>query len=185
MTFIDIEVGKASLDDVPGILAVQKENLVPSADQNALKLGELAHKGFLLHPLGSQELEEAFADPDNLVLVAKNGGCVCGYAITLDLLNWKKIQPAWEGSVVAPSEAKRFLRENKVLYLRHIARRPGFDRCGSKVMETLISEAGALGYGAIVAEILQAPAQNRMSTEFHQYHGFKMVGTIRESEVTG
>jgi len=49
-------------------------------------------------------------------------------------------------------------------------------------MEVLSLAARKNEYEAIIAEILQKPVINKASTEFHEFHGFSIIGSEKEGD---
>jgi len=179
----NIETIPASLDDIPGILEVQRVNLISLEQNRAEELERLGKRGFLIHALGEGELAGMVNDKnDNIIFVARDNADVCGYALAYNLEKWKKLNPEWRNTIEIFKNVVCEFNKNRILYLRHIARKPGFDRCGSKLMKVLASAAREKAYEAIVAEILQKPVANKASTEFHEYHGFSVIGSEKEGE---
>jgi len=180
--FQNFEIALAGAPDVASILQVQDGNLIKLSPENIERLKD-GSRGFLIHALFGDELSDLVSDTkDNLVLVSRCNGQVCGYALAYDLTKWKRLNPAWERDVEVDGAEKEILNMGKIMYLRHIARRDGFDRCGSSIMRALLEKARASSYDAVVAEILQAPVVNAVSTEFHEFHGFYRIGSVREGQ---
>jgi len=93
---INIETTLASLDDIPGILEVQKMNLISLEKNSPEELEKLCAFGFLIHALKEDELAGLVNDKvDNIIFVARNGLDICGYALAYNLEKWKKLNPEW------------------------------------------------------------------------------------------
>jgi predicted GNAT superfamily acetyltransferase len=189
-----IEAQYASSNDIQGILSVQEENLLSKIapdllsdqgsqiDEDVEKIGS---RGFLIHALTEEELQRLICDRENIILlVTRENNEVDGYVLAYDINAWKTFKPEWEKIVKVPEDIAEFLGKEKILYLRHIARKGSAKGKGSKLMERLIKEAQSRGYKYIICEILEAPITNRASIEFHQKWGFKKVGQVIENRLT-
>lgn len=175
------EINVASVDDIQGITLVQKENLLLPTKKISEK--ELEKRGFLIHEVSTKELEKLILDRENgLVLVAKEGDEIKGYVLAYDLKLWKKLKPKWEETVKVSENTKQILDEEKILYLRHIARKMKAEGTGSKLMKTLINEARLRKYHSVIAEILEKPITNRVSVDFHKQFGFEEIGRVEENK---
>lgn len=175
------EINVASVDDIQGITLVQKENLLLPTKKISEK--ELEKRGFLIHEVSTKELEKLILDRENgLVLVAKEGDEIKGYVLAYDLKLWKNLKPKWEETVKVSENTKQILDEEKILYLRHIARKMKAEGTGSKLMRTLINEAGLRKYHSVIAEILEKPITNRVSVDFHKQFGFEEIGRVEENK---
>ncbi len=179
----NIDILSASPEDIQGILLVQKENLLSLTEKKPERLEKkrLEKKGFLIHEVSAEELNKLISDKENsLVLVAKEGDEIRGYVLSYDLELWKSIKPQWEETVKISESKRKFLNEEKILYLRHIAREAKAKGTGAKLMRALINEARLRKYYAIIAEILEKPITNQVSIEFHKRFGFEEIGKVEE-----
>jgi len=182
----------ASSNDIQGILSVQKENLLSVKAPNLLSeqgsetnedTKEIEREGFLIHAVTQEELEKLITDKQNIILlVTKENDEVDGYALAYDLNIWKRFKPQWEKNIRVPQDMFELLSEEKILYLRHIARKKSAKGRGSRLMEMLINEARSRGYKYIICEILEKPITNKASIEFHQRFGFNEIGQVEENE---
>jgi predicted GNAT superfamily acetyltransferase len=191
-----IETQYASSNDIQGILSVQKGNLLLEIAPDVfslLKQGskinedvvkEIGSRGFLIHALTEEELQRLISDRENIILlVTKENNEVDGYVLGYDINAWKKFKPEWEETVRVSEDIAELLGKEKILYLRHIARKGSAKGKGSKLMEMLINEAKSKGYKYIICEILEKPITNRASIEFHERWGFKKIGQVEEGHL--
>lgn len=166
--------------DIPGVLAVQAENLLEN------KLGkndqEKVSGGFLIHPVSESELTQVINHPrSHVLIVAKDKTNILGYILGYDLGAWKKIKPNWQPSKVS-EKVGEILKSERVLYMRHIARKPEALGVGGDLLEAIYREAVRRSYSHAVAEILLKPLRNGASITFAKKSGLALSGQIYDGE---
>jgi predicted GNAT superfamily acetyltransferase len=170
-----MEVSLADEEDIDGVLAVQKEQLLAYRPEESKTI--LEQEGFLIYPTSAEELRAIIQDKKgHIFLVAKEKEAIVGYVLTYDLETWIRSEAHWTEKIIVPEDVRALLYRSKTLYLRHVARRKGFKGCG-KILETeLFRLAKARGYSLVVAEILEKPHHNIASTSLHVKLGFSKIG---------
>ena len=128
-----IQAQYASSNDIQGILSVQEKNLLSNKAPELLlgqvpkineDVEEIESRGFLIHALTEEELQRLISDRENIILlVTKENNEVDGYVLAYDINAWKKFKPEWEETVRVSEDIAELLGKEKILYLRHIARK--------------------------------------------------------------
>lgn len=119
--------------------------------------------GFLVYKPNEEELRETINNDSNIVLVAKDGKQVVGYALAYNLSEWKKDNPEWDANLDISNI-------DECLYFRHIARLPGYKKVGLKLEENTEELAREMGYSSVFADISEA---NQFSRKVHINRGYK------------
>lgn len=169
----EVTIRHASEQDIPGILAVQKNFLLRRNEDKSVE-----RRGFLVYPLKAEELRGIIKKDSIGLFVAVSSGKVVGYALSYDLEEWKKHKPHWYSEINVEPDVKAHLAHEKVLYFRHIARNEDFPTAGSKLEEQTYRFARERGFEAVVAEISERPYSNEISKRVHEGRGFKRIGKI-------
>lgn len=168
-------VESASIDDIPGIIAVLEENLLINKDKSAI--GHLEKSGFLVVRHSQEALRNWIEDKKNqIVLVCKEDQEVVGYILGCDLTaHALKMQ-----AKVAEFQLLRDISmTHPVLYHKQIAIQSNRKGVGAKLLQAFFALAATKGYHHIVAFIVHEPVLNKVSVEFHQKHGFEYIGLVQ------
>lgn len=175
------EVLLATLEDVPGILQVLKENLL-SHKENTPK-EELETNGFIVFGFTKEELETFVLDPNYVVLVLKEGintiGYIMGYPYYYEHANYTYKE--------APTlEIQNILNSQKILYYRHLAKKKDKQGVGSILLKTLEEQMKQQDYQYLLCHVALAPLQNKASIAFHHKMGYQQVAVnLYEDYVVG
>ena len=121
----------ANKKDIEGILEVQESLLLRNLD-NKPSSGQ----GFLVYPVNSKQLLEVLKNPRDMVLCAKQDNDVVGYILAYDLNNWMIFKTDWIEKIKVSPKIKTSIKNDKVVYLRHIARKRGFKNTGANLLKT-------------------------------------------------
>jgi predicted GNAT superfamily acetyltransferase len=164
----------ACISDIPGIISVQDSVLMRNVSyEAALK------NGFLMYRIEPDDLEKVMSDSGNVVICYKTEAGVLGYILGYDLSNWRKLKFGWLEKIEVSEEVKSTIRNNRVAYLRHIARRIGHDGVGSKMLTEFIRICKGRGFSHIVCEILEHEPKNKVSLNFFvKEFGFVRIGQV-------
>jgi len=175
---LNITISSMNIDDIHGVLSVQKINIL---SQPSLNNKQLPLEGFLVYPTSSNDLQQAINDPNNhILLVAKNDqGEVVGYVLSYSLNSWRHYKPQWDNMVDIDQKYKKIFNQ-KTLYVKHIARKPIYKGVGSLLEIELLKRANGNGYQNIIAEIIETPIPNDISTVFHKNFGYVKIGIIND-----
>lgn len=169
----------ATPDDIPGILSIQKENLLKDQEQSA----DVAKEGFLIYPFTAEDLEEIISDNTKYkVNVAIENNEPIGYIAGYDLAQWQELKPDWKNSLQIDSEYKELLATSKVMYGRHIAVLKNHRGKGPELMEQTLNEAAATGYEYFLVEVLKEPIANKRSAAFVIKNGFNKIGQATDHQ---
>ena len=183
---IDLVINHATVSDIFGILCVQEENLL--ANKNKVDFVDkefLSAQGFLIHAFTHNDLEKIIKDKENhILLVAKNTIEIVGYFLGYYIIEWYTYKPNWIDTALIDSELKSTIEENKVLYGRHVARKPSWrgKQIGRKLEHAAFQEAKVQGYESIIVEILEQPIANEVSIKVHTSLGYEKIGSISEED---
>ena len=79
-------------------------------------------------------------------------------------------------------EIEDIILSGKAFYLRHIAKAPGKNQVGKKLLQALLNEAKNAGYQYIICQIAHKPLQNKASIAFHEKMGFTCVGEAKDGD---
>jgi L-amino acid N-acyltransferase YncA len=167
----DIIIRPAELEDIPGILEIQRGFLLKN---KTIKSAE--RDGFLVYPLKEEEIEGIVLSESSFLFVAEDKGVVVGYALAYDLNNWRKFKSKWDKRVLVVTQIKNHLQKDKVLYFRHIVRKLNYSGVGEKLEEQVYSVAKSKGFQFVIAEILERPILNKKSKEAHEKRGYVKIG---------
>lgn len=167
----EIIIRSAELKDIPGILDVQKDLLLKN---KTLKSAE--KEGFLVYPLKEEELKDVINSKKYFLVVVEDGEKVVGYALAYDLNDWRRKKLRWDKHAIVLPKVRTHLLTDKILYLRHVARKSEYSGVGEKLEEKIYSLAKDSGFKYVVAEILEMPILNKKSKEAHEKRGFTKIG---------
>lgn len=173
----NISIVPATNDDIDEIISIQNEKL-SLFSKSCL---DSEHSGFLVYPITKHEMRMIIDDENTIILVAKNNSnnCVVGYILSYNLIMWKNTKPNWESSLkLFNGINKNTLNNQRVLYLRHIARRSDTPGVGAPMISKLFSYAKQANYDAITGEIMTSPISNKISRKFHESLGFTEIGKV-------
>jgi predicted GNAT superfamily acetyltransferase len=172
-------VSLATVMDIDGVLSIQNQNLLENKQGDTEE--EKINGGFLIHPLSKEDLTKIINNSDShILLVAKEGNEIQGYILGYNLDDWKRQRPNWQTLLEISDETKEILKREKILYMRHIARKPDGKGIGSSLLVKMFEEVSARGYLYVIAEILQEPYMNIASVQFAEKFGLTMVGKRQE-----
>ncbi len=173
------EVYFASKSDLAGMLEVLKANLISNKKIHHLNKNKIEASGFLIGPFTADEIVTHLEENQNpIILTVKEEERVVGYLISyaLNQVNEKLYQEFTDFPEINNIEDK-----SKILYYRQIAKLPGKENIGTKLIEKMLSEAKKLGYKMIVCRIVHEPFCNKISIGFHAKFGFKLLGEVQNN----
>lgn len=170
-----IVVRYATPEDVEGICTL--ENTLILSNRPPKKLATASREGFLIHRVDSGEFSEYLRNTDqHILLAAKDAYEIVGYLLAHDFNIWEQQNPNWSKNLNIPDEKLKFYRNQKTLYLQHIARNKINQGIATQLFAQLLEIAVLKGFTRIVCEILADPIPNQVSLEFHLKQGFEIVG---------
>ena len=175
----EVVIRPAKIEDIPGILSVQKKLLLGNKKGN-----DIRKKGFLVYSVREEELKKIISQRQNFLLVAEGKEGIVGYALAYDLEDWRKNKPGWDKEVKTDSDAKNHLLKDRILYFRHIARTKQYLGIGKRLEEQIYALAESQGYQDVVGEILENPVLNEKSKEIHEQRGYRRIGQVAYSDGT-
>lgn len=173
----EIIIRPAKTSDIKDILEIQKDLLLRDKKRNSM-----GKKGFLVYPVNEEELKGIIKKGQNFFLVAEGKEGIIGYALTYDLEDWRKNTPRWDKKVRADDTIKNHLLNDKIIYFRHIARKPNYSGIGKRLEEQIYTLAKTQGYKDIIGEILEKPVLNVKSKEIHEQRGYRKIGKVEYSD---
>lgn len=167
----DIVIRQAEYSDIPGILKVQndfllKNQTIKSAEKN----------GFLVYPVKEEELEDVINSSEHFLFVAIDDGEVAGYILAYPLEEWRNIKMKWNKRIIVSPKTRDHLDNDKIIYLRHIARNINYPGIGARLEAEVYTSAKEKAYRFIVAEILELPISNETSKKVHEERGYIKIG---------
>jgi predicted GNAT superfamily acetyltransferase len=171
-----IKILAAQIDDVSEIEAISRQNLIDLATQAiAPNAHHQATKGFLTQNIGTSEISRMIIDPqNNLILIAKENNSVQGFIIASDL--------DANNDFNAYLQEANIDRQQKIIYYRQIAKKPGSGKIGEALLSEFLSKAKSQGYNYALCRIIHGPINNQRSIAFHQKFGFKLIGQAQEKD---
>ncbi len=178
------QVENAAQADIDAISSIQSERLIiPETNLDKSKTEE---GGFLVYPISNEELEELIRDGmSHMVKVAKLENKTVGYIISYDMKAWEAIHPDWFSRLQATTEEKTLLKNQPVLYGRHIAVDQHVNtssKIGQKLLNATLEEAMQRGYVFYVVEVLKEPIANKRSANFVDKAGFRLIGETKDEK---
>lgn len=115
-----LAIQNASETDVGDILSIQSQRVV--TPEMVTEKPTVEEDGFLVYPISPLELTSLLQDTEHYVVkIAKQGHKTLGYLISYDMRRWEVIHPDWFSRLNATQNDKTLLRNERVLYGRHIA----------------------------------------------------------------
>ncbi len=179
-------IDSAVFSDIAGIILVQTENLLMNKDKlNTTQKEFYSSKGFLIHSFTGDDLEKIIEDQKNhILLVGSENNEVVGYFLGYNLGEWMKYKPDWIHKAFINLKLKNVLQENKILYGRHVARKPLYrgKQIGRKLEHAAFQESKKQEYQNIIVEILERPIPNEVSIKVHASLGYVKIGTMLEGD---
>ncbi|TSC73665.1 MAG: hypothetical protein G01um101444_486 [Parcubacteria group bacterium Gr01-1014_44] len=174
-------IQNASSEDAENILTIQSQKII--VPEQKAERQEAEEGGFLIYPVSAEELAQILEDNENhIIKIAKESDKVVGYIISYDMTEWEKTHTDWFSKLDASGEDKTSLRNEKVLYGRHIAvdEHATSSGVGKELLDSTLQEAIGRGYRYFVVEILKEPITNSGSVGFVQKAGFRLVGQTED-----
>ncbi len=167
----DIIIRSVELEDIPGILEVQKDLLLKNKTIVSAK-----KEGFLVYPIKEEELEEIILSESVFLIVAEDKRDIVGYILAYDLEDWRKIKPKWDKRILVIPKVKDHLNKDKIIYFRHVARKFSYAGVGFKLEENIYLLAKNKGFKWAIGEILERPLINEESKKAHEERGYIKIG---------
>jgi L-amino acid N-acyltransferase YncA len=166
-----IIIRPAEQKDIAEILKIQENLLLKNKTiKSALK------EGFLVYALKEDELKEIINSGKDFLIVATENGLVIGYALAHDLNEWRKNKSKWDKRIIVSPKTRDHIYSDKIIYFRHIARKPDYVGVGKMLEEQIYSLAKNKGFKYVIAEILEQPISNDKSREIHEERGYLKIG---------
>lgn len=176
------KVSVADLSDAEGIYNALKSNLVEIEDVESLsedKIRELEEYGFLRKDVNIQYYLNLIKDHKTDIFIAesKEFGILGFASIHKDQVNIYELRSTLETLYIDNQNDKELLlnKETRFIYLDQISILPEYKRIGiaTKLMKAILDN----NEEPIVAFIVKQPIHNKASALWHEYNGFKLVGT--------
>jgi hypothetical protein len=170
-------VVRANSKTISGMMDVLHSNLV--ANKEASEKITMGENGFLIHGFTREEAEAFALDREHyIVLNAVDEDHVVGYTIGCQV---KILHPEFQAQMALVSpELSAILQNNRVLYLRHIAKLPGTKRVGTALLSELLHIAKQQHYDYVFCKIAHKPVLNKASISFHEKFGLRLLGVAEE-----
>jgi len=172
------QVRKAEVKDIPGVLSVLEQNLI--ANRKIQNHEILEQTGFLINSFSYDDAKSAITDEDNFIFVVstENNDEIIGYAIGCDV---NKLSPIFQKELSSiSSEIKDIIPLEKILYLRHIAKKADKNYVGQGLFLQLLDYSKRENYKYIICVIAEKPIQNKASKKFHEKNGFFCAGFYQD-----
>ncbi len=174
-------IQNASEADVADILSTQSQKIIiPEAEAEKQTAEET---GFLIYPISAEDLKSLLENNEScLIKVAKEENKTVGYLISYDMKEWEATHPDWFFRLNISDEDRTSLRNERVLYGRHIVvdEHTTTSGVGKELLDSILQEAINRGYKYFVVEILKEPITNSRSVGFVQKAGFRLVGQLED-----
>ncbi len=178
---LKLNIQNASSKDIENILAIQSQKVI--IPERKVERQEAEEGGFLVYPVSAEELAKILEDNENhIIKIAKESDKVAGYIISYDMVEWEKTHADWFSRLDASNEDRILLKNERVLYGRHIAvdEHATTSGVGKELLDSTLQEAINRGYRYFVVEILKEPITNSRSVGFVQKAGFRLVGQTKD-----
>ncbi|MFB6246524.1 MAG: N-acetyltransferase family protein [Candidatus Pacearchaeota archaeon] len=167
---MSVEITRAKKEDIPGIMNVFNELSVSNN-----KSGKDSYKrGFLVYPPDKDDLGNVVKNNSDVVLVAKDGNKVVGYALAYDMRDWKEKNPNWGSQL-------NIENEDQSLYFKHIGRLQGYKKLGLQMEQKAEQIAKEKEYKKIFADISK---ENQLSQEVHEKRGYEKIAEEKKNDGT-
>jgi ribosomal protein S18 acetylase RimI-like enzyme len=172
----------ADTPDAEGILKALKANLVEIEDIDNIsdkQKRNLEEKGFLRKAVDIDYYLESIKDPTTDIYVAKeNDNHILGFAsIHKNQMNIHTLRTTLDNLYINNERIKKLITEGNggFAYLDQISILVEYKRRGiaTEILKQILEDI----HHPIVAFIVKKPLENKASLLWHEYNGFKLVGT--------
>lgn len=179
MTTREYRIRRLEPGDIPAILQIQEEQDIRKKDTTRAE-----KEGFLVSLMNENEIKNFLKANDREIHVYDEGRGVEAYLAVYLVSSWIDEHPEFL-KVKLDKRYERILTSDRLIYVRHIAKRIGASGLSVLELESQkYCEFAQGGYNQIIGEIaIKTPLNipNNPSLRFHQRLGFKQIG-IREEE---
>lgn len=172
----------AQKQDLIGMLAILNINLISDKKIHRINKKQVEANGFLVGPFTADEIATHLVSTENhIILVAREEDLVTGYLISYDLC---RVSDGLYKEFTSFPEIDKVQDKKKILYYRQVAKLPGKENIGSKLLQKMLDEAKEKGYEMVVCRVVHKPFQNKISIAFHKKFGFKFLGLVQNGDMT-